>query len=650
MISVNGVSVSFGNFDLFRNITFVINPRDRIGLIGKNGAGKSTLLKLIYGITSPTSGQVVIPAGIRVGYLPQEMEYKDTRTVREEVRQAFREILSLQEELKHINQQIGSRQDYHSPEYEQLISRSSDIAGRLDILGSTSIEGEIETTLTGLGFRQEELDKPTSVFSGGWRMRIELAKTLLSRPEVLLLDEPTNHLDIESIQWLETFLDGFKGAVLVISHDRTFLNNVTNRTIEISLGKIYDYQVSYSKFVELSRERRENQKAAWTNQQKMIEDTERFIERFRYKATKAVQVQSRIKMLEKIERIEIEPEDTGGFSIQFPKAIRSGTLVVEAKDLSKAYGDKLILDRLNFVIERGEKVAFVGRNGEGKTTLSKVIVGETDHNGTLKIGHNVNIGYFAQNTDELLDPDITVFDTIDQVAKGEMRTKVRDLLGVFLFSGEDIDKKVKVLSGGEKSRLAMARLLLEPYNLLVLDEPTNHLDMRSKDLLKEALLKFDGTLILVSHDREFLHGLTQKVFEFHDHSIYQYPGDIFDFLRKKKMDSLRELESRRNTKKETRTPVNSESKKEYLEKKENDRKVKKVSNEIKQCENRIQELENSIAALTQQLSKPDSASLSYQDTELYTTFGELREKLNEEMSVWEKLQLEYDRIKAGSAE
>jgi ATP-binding cassette, subfamily F, member 3 len=664
VISVQQVSVLFGNFELFREISFVVNPRDRLGLVGKNGAGKSTLLRMFVGQFMPTSGQVVIPAGIHIGYLPQEMNHKDTRSVREEVKLAYAELMSLEKELVHLNEEITRRDDYHSSAYEKLLHRLTEATDRIEILGKASMDADVEAALLGLGFERDELEKPTSIFSGGWRMRIELAKLLLSRPEVLLLDEPTNHLDIESIQWLEDFLSNYPGAAVIISHDRKFLDSVTTRTIEISLGKIYDYNVPYTKFVELSQERREHQLAAFQNQQKKIEDTEKFIERFRYKSTKAVQVQSRVKMLDKIDRLEVEEEDSSRINMRFPPAPRSGTIVVEAKELSKSYGPKQILHKLDFVIERGEKIAFVGRNGEGKTTLSKMIMGDTDFEGILKIGHQVKIGYFAQNTDELLNHEYTVFDTIDRVAVGDIRTKIRDILAAFLFRGEDIDKKVKVLSGGEKSRLALARLLLEPYNLLVLDEPTNHLDMRSKDILKQALLKYEGTLIVVSHDREFLDGLVDKIFEFRNKAIRQHPGGIYDFLRKRKMETLHDLgkkpalaSSNSNTgvkatsvkiqpPKQDAAPAQKQivPKQDYAEKKELDKRLRKIQTDISRSEQKIAQLEEEMAAIKIRLEQPDYLDPNFDIKDLYTTFEKCQKDLEMEMAYWEKLHQDYEHL------
>ena len=524
----------------------MITPRDRIGLVGKNGAGKSTLLKILAGLQQPTGGKISCPKDTRLGYLPQHMVLSDTRTVFEETRKAFDEILDMKKEIERINHQIVTREDYESAEYMDLINRLTELNDRFLMIGGGNFEADIELTLKGLGFDRKDFDRQTSEFSGGWRMRIELAKILLKKPDIFLLDEPTNHLDIESIQWLEDFLKGYSGSVVLVSHDKAFLNNVTNRTIEISLGQIYDFKANYDRYVELRKEQKENQLAAYRNQQKMIGDTEQFIERFRYKATKAVQVQSRSKMLDKLERIEVDEEDNSRLNIRFAPAIRSGTVVFDCKHLSKSYDDLRVLDDIHLTIERGEKVAFVGKNGEGKTTLARIIINDLDHQGELKIGHNVKIGYFAQNQAQRLDENLTVLETIDQIAVGEIRTKIRDILGSFMFSGDDVDKKVRVLSGGERTRLAMIRLMLEPVNFLVLDEPTNHLDMRSKERLKQALIDYDGTVLVVSHDREFLDGLVNCVYEFKSKKIRQHLGGIYDFLTKKKIESLNELEQKVN--------------------------------------------------------------------------------------------------------
>jgi ATP-binding cassette subfamily F protein 3 len=544
MVSVNNVSLLFGSFVLLDEVSFLITRQERIGLTGRNGAGKSTLMKVIAGLQEPTSGSVERPRELTIGYLEQQMKVSDTTTVLEEALKAFTELRSLEHEIAGMTREIAERTDYETDSYHQLLDRMHTAGERHSILGGSDYVAITGQTLNGLGFNAKDFNRPTRELSGGWRMRVELAKILLRKPDLILLDEPTNHLDIESIIWLEGFLETYPGAVLLVSHDRTFLDNVTRRTIEISLGKVYDYRVSYTKYTELRCERREQQTAAYRNQQKMIEDTERFIERFRYKPTKAVQVQSKIKQLKKLERIEIEDEDTSAMNIRFSAAPRSGTVLVEADEASKRYGSHLVLDRVSLKIERGEKVAFVGRNGEGKTTLARMILGQVDYEGIVRRGHNVGIGYFAQNQDELLNDDLTVFETVDRIAVGDIRTRLRDILGAFLFHGEDIDKKVKVLSGGERSRLAIVQLLLEPYNLLLLDEPTNHLDIRSKEVLKQALKKFDGTLIVVSHDRDFLDGLVEKVYEFRGRKIKTHLGGIAEFLRTRKIESLRELEKR----------------------------------------------------------------------------------------------------------
>jgi len=642
MISVDQLTVEFGGFKLFDQVSFLINPKDRVGLVGKNGAGKSTLLKVFMGIQPPTKGTVAVPGDVRLGYLPQNMICRDERTVFEEAREAFSEVLKLDSKIKKINQQLADRTDYESKEYLGLIHDLTEATERYQMLGGDSIEASIEQTLTGLGFKRSDFTRPTSEFSGGWRMRIELAKILLQKPDVLLLDEPTNHLDIEAIQWFEDFLKEYSGAVLLISHDRAFLDNITKRTIEISLGKIYDYNVPYSKFEALRKEQREQQLAAYRNQQKMIEETEAFIERFRYKATKAVQVQSRIKQLEKLHRIEIDEMDVSKLNIKFPEAPRSGDLVINARNLSKSYGDSEVLKNLEFNIQRGERVAFVGRNGEGKTTLSRIIVDELDYTGELKIGHNVFIGYFAQNQDELLDENKTALQVIDDVAVGDVRTRIRDILGAFLFRGEEVDKKVKVLSGGERSRLAMAKLLLEPYNLLVLDEPTNHLDMHSKDILKNALLNFKGTIIIVSHDREFLDGLVDKVFEFRNKSIKEHLGGIYDFLQKRKLENLRQLEQKTKAKNVVKESKNNDSKEAYLERKEWDKKIRKAEKEVHSSEQKIEKLEKEIAEINLKLSDPEQMK---HDSSLFVRYEELKTWLEKEMEHWEKYTEKLEKLK-----
>lgn len=668
MISVDNLTVSFGGWDLFKDISFLINPKDRIGLVGKNGAGKSTMLKVLVGLQQPTSGCVSRNGDCTIGYLPQQMKVADTTTLFAETESAFGEVIDLEKEIADLTEQITVRTDYESKEYENLLHRLNDCNDRFQILGGLNREAEIEKTLLGLGFKRSDFTRATSEFSGGWRMRIELAKLLLCRPSLFLLDEPTNHLDIESIEWLEGYLKEYNGAVVLISHDRAFLDNVTNRTIEISLGKAYDYKVPYSRFVELRRERREQQMAAYINQQKMIEQTEEFIERFRYKPTKSNQVQSRIKQLEKIERIEVEEEDLATLNIKFPPAPRSGQIVVEAKDAAKSFGDKKIFSGATFTIERGEKVAFVGRNGEGKTTFARLVIGELEPTaGLVRIGHNVHIGYYAQNQDDLMNGDFTVFDTLDRVAVGEVRTKLRDILGAFLFRGEDIDKKVKVLSGGERARLAMARLMLEPYNLLVLDEPTNHMDMRSKDILKNALQKYNGTVIVVSHDREFLDGLVDKVYEFRDGQVKEHLGGIYDFLRDRKLESMRELErsdasakaataTAKSTSGTTNKPTGNADKstsgkpalsgKElYALKREADKQLRKAERDVEQAEEEIMALEKQISEMDKQMADPTAYGVDLSDGVLYTQYNEMKEKLNKLTYRWEELSIVLENAK-----
>jgi len=642
MISVEQLTVEFGAFQLFNDISLIINPKDRIGLVGKNGAGKSTLLKIFMGLQAPSKGTVVVPSDVSLGYLPQNMNVADSRNVFDEAKEAFSEVLKLKQIIEHITNQLSDRTDYESQEYLKLIHDLAEANDRFQLLEGDSIDANIEQTLLGLGFKTGDFTRPTSEFSGGWRMRIELAKILLQKPHVLLLDEPTNHLDIEAIQWFEDFLKDYPGAVVLISHDRAFLDNVTKRTVEITMGKIYDYSASYSKFEILRKERREQQLAAYRNQQKKIEETEEFIERFRYKATKAVQVQSRIKQLEKIERIEIDELDTSTIHIKFPPAPRSGDLVVRTKDLMKQYGNLTVFKDIELTVTRGEKIAFVGRNGEGKTTLSKIIVGDLDYSGELKIGHNVSIGYFAQNQDELLEENKTVFQTIDDIAVGDIRLKIRDILGAFLFGGEDIDKKVKVLSGGERSRLAMAKLLLKPYNLLVLDEPTNHLDMRSKDILKKALNDFEGTLILVSHDRQFLDGLVDKVYEFRDKKIKEHIGGIYDFLRKRKLENLKELERKKKSISKDTEKKDSANKQNYLERKEIDKKIRKAENNVKECESEIEKIESKLEEIGSVLSNPDKMN---EDASLFSQYENLKNDLEKRMKSWEELTEVLEELK-----
>ena len=644
MISIEGLSVAFGGNTLFDNITYVINKRDRIALVGKNGAGKSTMLKIIAGLQAPTSGRVNMPKDLTVGYLPQQMNLTDSRTVMQEAEQAFAHIFELQARIERMNTELAERTDYESDDYQELIERVSNANEQLSLIGAANYQAEIEKTLIGLGFTRDDFNRNTSEFSGGWRMRIELAKLLLQRPDVLLLDEPTNHLDIESIQWLENFLATRANAVVLVSHDRAFIDNVTTRTIEISMGHIYDYQVNYSHYVVLRQERLEQQRRAYENQQKQIQDTEAFIERFRYKATKSVQVQSRIKQLAKLERVEVDEVDTSHLNLKFPPAPRSGDYPVIAEGVGKSYGDHLVFADATFTIKRGEKVAFVGKNGEGKSTMVKCIMGEISHTGTLKIGHNVKIGYFAQNQASLLDESLTVFETIDRVAVGDIRTKIRDILGAFMFGGEASDKKVKVLSGGERTRLAMIRLLLEPVNLLILDEPTNHLDMRTKDVLKQAIRDFNGTVIVVSHDREFLDGLVSKVYEFGGGRVREHLGGIYDFLESRKLESLRELEQRNpatavtdkkvaSPKAESAPAISAApegSKLSYEEQKELARRLRKAEKEVADTEKRVADLEAQIASLEEKLSTPEGAA----DTSLYEQHGQLKKQLDDAMWQW----------------
>jgi ATP-binding cassette subfamily F protein 3 len=632
MVSVQDISVSFGSFDLLSGISFLINDQDRIGLAGKNGAGKSTLLKIISGLQSPTGGLIDMSKDVTIGYLPQQMRVDDTTTVLNETVTAFSELIGLSEEIEFCSSEITRREDYESVEYLKLCDHMTVIEERYRMLGGTNYMAEAEQTLLGLGFERKDFDRYTRELSGGWRMRIELAKILLRKPSLFLLDEPTNHLDIESIQWLETFLAGYSGAVLLVSHDRAFLDNVTKRTIEISLGKIYDYKASWSKYLVLREERREQQLASFRNQQKMIEETEKFIERFRYKATKAVQVQSKIKQLDKVERLEVDDEDNSAINLRFPPAPRSGTIVVEAEGLSKSYGELIVLNHVSIKISRGEKVAFVGRNGEGKTTLSKIIIGQLDHTGILKMGHNVKIGYFAQNQDELLDENKTVLQTIDDIAKGDVRTKIRDMLGAFLFRGDEVEKKVKVLSGGERSRLALVRLLLEPSNLLVLDEPTNHLDMRSKDILKQALIKFDGTVIVVSHDRDFLDGIVEKVFEFRHNRIKENIGGIYDFLRRKKIENLKDIEKKEKVKIEAVKQDISSNKQKYLDKKEFEKNLRKLRRRLEESEAVIEKIEAEIQAVDKSFMEPGNSTEAHEID--YNSYRDLKEQLNEEMDRW----------------
>lgn len=648
MISINNLSVEFSSQVLFDNINYVINPKDKIALVGKNGAGKSTMLKIIAGLQRPTSGSVSVPNDVTIGYLPQQMVLEDDATVVEEVRKVFAHIEEMKQRLDHLSNELSNRTDYESDDYQQLIERVSDLTEQLAMASSDNCEAELEKTLMGLGFVRSDFERPTSEFSGGWRMRIELAKLLLRRPDVLLLDEPTNHLDIESIQWLENFLITKAKAVVLVSHDRAFIDNVTGRTIEINLGRIYDYNVNYSKFVVLRQERIEQQMRAYRNQQKQIADTEDFIERFRYKATKSVQVQSRIKQLAKIERIEVDELDNSSLNLRFPPAPRSGDFPLILEDVGKAYGDHQVFDHATFTLRRGEKVAFVGKNGEGKSTLVKCIMGEIPFTGSLRLGHNVKIGYFAQNQAQLLDGEITVFDTIDRVAVGDIRLKIRDILGAFMFGGEASDKKVKVLSGGEKTRLAMIKLLLEPVNLLILDEPTNHLDMRSKDVLKQAIADFDGTVIVVSHDREFLDGLVEKVYEFGGGQVRECLGGIYEFLEKKRLASLRELEmSTSPTPKKQEEPKTaaaaenkpSATKLTYAEQRERDKTLKRAAKKVEDAEQAVAQCETELAAIEERIAAGEV------EGDIFERHAAATKAVENAMSVWELAQMELDELK-----
>ena len=650
MISINNLSVEFSARPLFTDISFVINDNDKIALTGKNGAGKSTLLKILAGLEAPTSGSIGKPNDLTIGYLPQQMQLADDTTLINEAKKAFSDIEQIKEEIERVNQAMAESTDYDSPDYHNLIDRLTYLNERLEIEGASNMEAEIETTLVGLGFSPDDFGRATFEFSGGWRMRIELAKILLRRPDVLLLDEPTNHLDIESIQWLEQFMTTKAKAVVLVSHDRAFLDNVTKRTIEISCGKAYDYKVNYSKFVELRKERIEQQRRAYDNQQKQISDIEDFVERFRYKATKANQVQSRIKQLEKIVPIEIDEVDNSRLRLKFPPASRSGDFPLIVENLGKAYGDHQVFDHVEFTIRRGEKVAFVGKNGEGKSTLVKCIMSEIDYTGTLKIGHNVNIGYFAQNQAQLLDGELTVFETIDNVATGDMRTKVRDILGAFMFGGEASDKKVKVLSGGEKTRLAMIKLLLEPVNFLILDEPTNHLDIQTKDILKEAIRDFDGTVIIVSHDRYFLDGLVDKVYEFGGGKVRENLGGIYEFLQKKKLDNLQQLELSKSEKRPAAGVATAEDtvsaaaeekmarKLSYAEQKERAKTLNRATKGVETAESEVNRLEAEMADLESKIAAGDAS------TETLDKYQTTQQQLQEAMEKWEEASLYLESL------
>ena len=657
MISLDNLTVSYGGWTLFDNISFLINPKDRIGLVGRNGAGKTTLLRIITGEQQPTSGHVTLNGECTIGYLPQTMRVADTTTLAEETAKAFDEVLRLEAEIASLTREIAERTDYESAGYEQLLHRLNDAQDHYHILGGDTREADIEKTLLGLGFKRTDFGRATSEFSGGWRMRIELAKLLLRRPSIFLLDEPTNHLDIESIQWLEEYLKNYNGVVLLISHDRAFLDNVTNRTVELSLGKVTDYKVSYSKYVVLRAERRAQQMAAYENQQRMIEKTEEFIEKFRYKPTKSNQVQSRIKQLERLERLEIEEEDLSTLNIKFPPAPRSGQIVAEINEAGMSFGTKHVFSGANFIIEKGDKIALVGRNGEGKTTLARMLIGQlTPTEGSVRLGANVNIGYYAQNQDDLMDGEFTVYDTLDRVAVGDIRTRLRDILGAFLFRGEDIDKKVKVLSGGERARLAMARMMLEPRNLLILDEPTNHMDMRSKDILKSAIMKYDGTVVVVSHDREFLDGMVQKVYEFRDGGVKEYLGGIYYFLEKRKLESLQEIERRDAPAKPAANPAANPAAKSaaqpaanrdaaasgkltYEQRKEQEKQLRKLRRAVETVEAELAEIEKQIAAYDAKFA----AATEYNEAD-YKAYNDLKARYDHQMHEWEKASYELEIV------
>ena len=657
MISLDNLTVSYGGWTLFDNISFLINPKDRIGLVGRNGVGKTTLLRIITGEQQPTSGHVTLNGECTIGYLPQTMRVADTTTLAEETAKAFDEVLRLEAEIASLTREIAERTDYESAGYEQLLHRLNDAQDHYHILGGDTREADIEKTLLGLGFKRTDFGRATSEFSGGWRMRIELAKLLLRRPSIFLLDEPTNHLDIESIQWLEEYLKNYNGAVLLISHDRAFLDNVTNRTVELSLGKVTDYKVSYSKYVVLRAERRAQQMAAYENQQRMIEKTEEFIEKFRYKPTKSNQVQSRIKQLERLERLEIEEEDLSTLNIKFPPAPRSGQIVAEINEAGMSFGTKHVFSGANFIIEKGDKIALVGRNGEGKTTLARMLIGQlTPTEGSVRLGANVNIGYYAQNQDDLMDGEFTVYDTLDRVAVGDIRTRLRDILGAFLFRGEDIDKKVKVLSGGERARQAMARMMLEPRNLLILDEPTNHMDMRSKDILKSAIMKYDGTVVVVSHDREFLDDMVQKVYEFRDGGVKEYLGGIYYFLEKRKLESLQEIERRDAPAKPAANPAANPAAKSaaqpaanrdaaasgkltYEQRKEQEKQLRKLRRAVETVEAELAKIEKQIAAYDAKFA----AATEYNEAD-YKAYNDLKARYDHQMHEWEKASYELEIV------
>lgn len=635
--------MQFTGEDLFTDINFMIREKDRIGLVGKNGAGKTTLIRLLCGLEQPYKGDVIMSDDVTIGYLPQEKNVHSNKSVLDEAMTAFEDYYQIERELAQLNEKLSDRTDYESDAYQRLCEKMSHLNERLNIMGGHSIEGEAEQILIGLGFEHDDMHRPMNEFSNGWQMRVELAKILLRKPKLLLLDEPTNHLDIESIQWLESFLKNYYGAIFMVSHDRAFLDSITIRTIEISCGKIYDYKCSYSEFIERREERIDIQKAAFDNQQREIKEIEAFIERFRYKATKAKQVQSRVKQLEKMDVVQIDDQDKSVMHFRFPPAPHSGKVTLELNKVSKSYDDKNILNDINLLIPRGEKIAFVGRNGEGKSTLSKIIAGVLDHEGEVKLGHEVQIGYYAQNQQDMLDPEKTVFETLDDVATGDMRVKVKSLLGAFLFRGEAIEKKVKVLSGGEKARLSLAKMLLFPTNLLILDEPTNHLDMLSKDILKSALIQFDGTLIIVSHDRDFLQGLTNKVYEFRKPNIKEYIGDIYDFLEEKKLKELDDLNKKQKNTQSNTDNSKSQAKLDYEQKKQNDREIKRIEREIKKIEEQIESLENEISEMDSVLSDPNAYPEVNVDNAWYDSYAKKKDLVQDLMNQWETKQMELER-------
>ena len=641
MISLENVRVEFNGQMLFDEVSFMLRQKEKVGLVGNNGSGKSTLLKIIHGDIEPTEGNVNISSDMKIGYLPQHMIHEEDKTVYLSVFNSLKQISGLHADIQKLNQAIAEREDYHSDEYSRILDDLKAKTEKYHLLGGDKIGSDIERTLTGLGFNREDINQPLYVFSGGWKMRVELAKILLNEPDVLLLDEPTNHLDIESIRWFEDYLINFLGAVILISHDRAFLDNVTGRTLEISFGKLCDFKLPYSQY-KIERENlRQQQMAAYKNQQKKIKETEEFIERFRYKANKASLVQSRIKQLEKMQEVQVDEEDNKQMHIRFPDPPRSGREVLKAEHILKYYSDNLVLNDVDFLIERGERVAFVGRNGEGKTTMARILLGQTDYEGSVKVGYNVDIGYYAQNQDELLDEDLTVFQTLENIAEGEVRKKVRGILGAFLFEGEAVDKKVRVLSGGERSRLALAKLLLHPYNMLILDEPTNHLDMQSKEILKQALNDFGGTLLIVSHDRDFLDGLVSTVYEFKNRKMKEHIGGIYDFLEKKKMEELEELNSdSKGNKSDVSKEENDNTKKDYKRRKEQNKKIKKVEKEIAQCENRIEELENKMEEMEKILASPEKV----ENHDLYSDYEALKKDHEQEMNKWEDLHEELEQL------